>query len=583
MRYALVSIFLTMSMIHGLSSERERLDSLQSLLVDTHKIDEKVEIYFELSSIYQSIDIDSSILLINRALSLASEINHNQYIAKAYEWLGLFNVKIDSVDQALIYYGSSTQYYKKSADLKKLTDVIVILGNLYFVKGNYPEALNKYNESLNYSLQINYKEKLPHCYNNLGVVYYSRSDFIQALEYFTKAFHLFEEINDTLDMALSMGNVGSVYLKLKDYDLAKSYYLRAIDLYDFLGDDDGLALSLMQIAEIFLNKNKPDSALAYLNRSDELYIDLKRNIRGPKSSRLTELSKKFGTAYIQKGEWGRAIKKLKECNLMAHKINLYGEIMESSKLLSYVYDSLNNTDSSYKYFKMYSYYSDSIVNEENIRKIAQLEYQYKYEQKLIQDEIIENENKAREKRKNLIYLIIVGLLVFTIVIFILLLKLEKSKKTKIDLERIRLKDELDYKNKELTTHMLYLLRKNEFILKISEKLKKLIPSIKVQNKKSISEIINELNAGSSNDSWKEFEIRFQEVHTSFFDNLHKEHPDLSPNEIRLCAFLKLNMTTKDIAAITYQSINSIEMARFRLRKKLNIDKDENLVSFISRL
>ena len=62
----------------------------------------------------------------------------------------------------------------------------------------------------------------------------------------------------------------------------------------------------------------------------------------------------------------------------------------------------------------------------------------------------------------------------------------------------------------------------------------------------------------------------------------EKYPDLTPNEKKICAFLRLNMSTKDICAITYQSVRSIDMARFRLRKKIGLDSDENLVSFLSQ-
>ena len=84
-------------------------------------------------------------------------------------------------------------------------------------------------------------------------------------------------------------------------------------------------------------------------------------------------------------------------------------------------------------------------------------------------------------------------------------------------------------------------------------------------------------------SWEEFEVRFQEVYTGYYTKLNTKFPDLTPNELRLCAFFRLNMTTKEIAAITYQSTNSIVVARYRLRKKLGLEKEENLVGFLSKI
>ena len=108
-------------------------------------------------------------------------------------------------------------------------------------------------------------------------------------------------------------------------------------------------------------------------------------------------------------------------------------------------------------------------------------------------------------------------------------------------------------------------------------MKNLLP----ENKKVIEGVIQELNMDSGEEVWKEFEIRFQQVHNDFYKNLVNKYPDLTPNELKLSAFLKLNMNTKDIASITYQSTNSIDVARSRLRHKFGISKEENLVSFLS--
>ena len=90
------------------------------------------------------------------------------------------------------------------------------------------------------------------------------------------------------------------------------------------------------------------------------------------------------------------------------------------------------------------------------------------------------------------------------------------------------------------------------------------------------QILNDLEHMSEEDSWKEFELRFQEVHEAFYNHLNQLHPDLTPNELRLCAFLKLNLSIKEVSSITFQSVESIKTARYRLRKKMCIDREINL-------
>ena len=129
---------------------------------------------------------------------------------------------------------------------------------------------------------------------------------------------------------------------------------------------------------------------------------------------------------------------------------------------------------------------------------------------------------------------------------------------------------------------MYLLKKNELITKISEKLIKSQLDFKRENQKVIQEIIIELKSDQNTNTWAEFEAHFTQVHTDFYKKLNDEFPNLSANEKKLCAFLKLNMSTKDIGSITYQSVKSISVARSRLRKKLKIEsEDVNLVNFFA--
>jgi DNA-binding CsgD family transcriptional regulator len=99
----------------------------------------------------------------------------------------------------------------------------------------------------------------------------------------------------------------------------------------------------------------------------------------------------------------------------------------------------------------------------------------------------------------------------------------------------------------------------------------------------IQDIMREMQSNIDHTVWNEFEVRFQQVHNDFYQKLIEKYPDLTPNEIKICAFLKLNMTSKDISAITFQSVKSIQVARNRLRKKMGIERDENLVLLLQQL
>jgi DNA-binding CsgD family transcriptional regulator len=167
------------------------------------------------------------------------------------------------------------------------------------------------------------------------------------------------------------------------------------------------------------------------------------------------------------------------------------------------------------------------------------------------------------------------------------LQLEKRnlslEKQNLLMEKQNLELELEFRNKELSTHVMYLFKKNEFISSIISKLLAVKSKNHSEDNMWIMEILREMQSNVDNTVWEEFERRFQQVHEDFYEKLRLKYPDLTPNEIKICAFLKLNMTTKDISAITFQSVKSIQVARNRMRKKMGIIRDENLISIIQQL
>jgi len=182
-------------------------------------------------------------------------------------------------------------------------------------------------------------------------------------------------------------------------------------------------------------------------------------------------------------------------------------------------------------------------------------------------------------------------LMFLLIIVTLLFFLQRSKTRRseleqahLQLERASLKNDLAIKDKELAANIMYLLNKNELINSMSEKLLEIKSQLSAENQPAIQKVVLDLQSNLQPELWQEFDFRFQQVHEQFYKALNEKFPDLSPSDRRLCAFLKLNMTTKEISAITHQNAKSIDVARTRLRKKLNLTgTDHNLVSFLLQL
>jgi NRPS condensation-like uncharacterized protein len=116
------------------------------------------------------------------------------------------------------------------------------------------------------------------------------------------------------------------------------------------------------------------------------------------------------------------------------------------------------------------------------------------------------------------------------------------------------------------------------------KLQEMISEDKRDQKKQLQQLVSQINQNINHDrQWKDFTVIFEQLHQSFFDNLKTYCEDLTVNDIRLIALLKMNMSSKDIAAIFGISQDSLRVSRYRLRKKLNIVQGDNLISFIQTI
>ena len=140
---------------------------------------------------------------------------------------------------------------------------------------------------------------------------------------------------------------------------------------------------------------------------------------------------------------------------------------------------------------------------------------------------------------------------------------------------------LKSEKKELVTSSLHLIHITELNNNLILELSKVNNYVNAEGSKLIHKIISNYKSSASENVWKDFEVRFNNVYEQFYKRLIQKFPDLTSGERKLCALLRLNISTKDIAAITFQNPQSIDVARYRLRKKLNLGTEENLIDFLT--
>ncbi len=154
----------------------------------------------------------------------------------------------------------------------------------------------------------------------------------------------------------------------------------------------------------------------------------------------------------------------------------------------------------------------------------------------------------------------------------------------MQLEIGKMNEELENNKKMMTMDKLKLIQNSERNIHTVKKLVDIEKNTAREEQKNVRSLINDYKLQTSYSNWEEFETLFTKVNSSFVHRLNELFPNLTLNERKLCMFLKLNMSNKDIAKITLQSEEALKKSRLRLRKKLGLtDRSANLTAFIQNL
>ena len=160
-------------------------------------------------------------------------------------------------------------------------------------------------------------------------------------------------------------------------------------------------------------------------------------------------------------------------------------------------------------------------------------------------------------------------------------EVQKSEGEIIKLRNDKLKTDINHRNSQLASTTMHLVQKTEILNKIKNDLTSIEKESPVEIKKKIKQITRAIESDIQlDDSWTQFETYFDQVHENFFKRLREKFPKLTPKDQKLCAYLRMNLSTKEIAPLLNISVRGVEISRYRLRKKLAIDSEVNLVGFV---
>ncbi|CAM3804075.1 tetratricopeptide repeat protein [Mucilaginibacter galii] len=473
------------------------------------------------------------------------------------------------------------------------------MGQICFNQGHYAQALDFYLHADKIFAQENNKDLLANNYNKMGRLnYYNRQPANSRILY-NKALSLYRQTRNRRGQAEVLGDIGHLFEKSKQYDSAFYYQRLALDNYRQINFKQGSAKIFENLGSIYEDLTRYDSAYVCFDRAKRLYEDDKNGVAS------IEVINNLGDVLRKTGQYAQSIKQTRIAYQMAFKTNDLYQLAASSRDIGKSYQLLNQMDSAYKYVELSRRYSLDVYSKESLNQTAFLQVLYDINRK--SDEIARLNTLRKTNRIITISVIIIVMLLIIIGVVIFSrqrLKISDQKKLAEQnrsifeaqhelmqlelrnkkLEEESLKQQLELKGKELSTHTLNLIKNNQLLEGMRNTLQEMVKEDKRDQKRQMQQLIVQINQSFNHEQqWKEFTSAFEQVHQSFFEKLKEHSNELTSADIRLIALLKVNLDSKDIASLLGISLDSLRVSRYRLRKKLNIEQGENLSTFIQAL
>lgn len=542
---------------------------------------------------------DSGLYYANEAYVFSKEIKYEpgEHISKMYAGLVYFN--IEETDTASILLYDALPYLKDDSFEKGMAHwyigkVHTQIRDLKIAKEHLTIAAENF-----YS--IDSIRFLADVYNSLGILQGKQSNYLEALEWITKAYHM--KLDNGLEATVDgeLNNIAVVYMRMRNYKKAIEYVTKAIQLnpddshteYSTLGgiynymqmldsailsyqislkkaennqSKVGQSIALSNLSNIYYQRKEYHKAIELLNRASVLRAENKKS--------QFNIFIELGKSYRGLGMYDSASYFLRKGYKLAVEQSDKVWADEAVTFLGYLLSEQQKFDSAFYYLTLSLGYRDSLNNERIQEIFADQRVKLETAHKQYEIEELEKKNEiAQYKQRS----ILVGALLLSIIGFLAFINfraIQKIKQKKLVDKNLRLEQELERNKTELSNYTLNMIyRKNSL-----EEVESQLQSLEGIEKQKIKNVIN-VNRALEKD-WENFQKHFSQVHTSFFENLRNRFPNLTQSEIRLSALIRMNLANHEIASLLNIESKSVRMARYRLRKKFDLEAETDLNLFV---
>lgn len=595
------------------------------------------------SDYYAEENPDTSLSICKLALAISMRINDQPRIAESYKQIAEAYYYLNNYPSAIENYFKSAEidYQMHNDSTSYLAERISDAAFCYQELGLYDKALELYFKALSLQIRAKNQTEISSVMLNIGTSYYYKARYDKAIEYFSRTLALDRKSGDSSAIAISLNNLGMVYNRWGKHSRALEFYEEALS-YTRLEISKAVRYSNIGMSWFHLGNYR--KALDYLKKAlhiDEKYnqkikIGIHKNEIGNVLTAEGELDQALklhkaaltifretgitesqiitltdiGDIYKKERKWKDAEACYLESLHLSDSIGSLFQLSQNYKALSNLAEDQNDYESALRYYQLYTQTKDSVFNTEKHEQLANFEILYDTEKKEQTNILLKKDLEIKQRKQRLFIATTIGLTVFLLLLINLYqstrknlkqskLLLEKehelhemerarreAEKQSLEnrifaeqqinrLEREKYHAEIEFKNSQLTNTTISLVNKNEILGEIRERLKT------AQKHDGIHEIIQFINSNTDIDQdWKKFRIHYDEIHPGFFDRLRSAFPDVTDNDIRLSAYLRANLTSREISGLMNVSLDATNKSRQRLRKKLNLAPEADLTEFL---
>jgi tetratricopeptide (TPR) repeat protein/serine phosphatase RsbU (regulator of sigma subunit) len=439
--------------------------------------------------------------------NLASNISENEKeffyknIATSTNNIGIYYHNKGDFPKAITYYTKCFDASKVIDNKRAMANVMNNLGIIYWNQGDYSKAIVYYTDGLKIMEERGDKKGIARSLNGIGVLYRNQKEFKKSLEYNEKSLKIRREINDEDGIASSLTNIGAVHMELSNNSEALKYLEEALGIYQKLDNKSGSASVLNNIGIVHKDLKHYDLALEYYQKS----LRIKRESGNHKSLPSTFIN--IGTLYFEQNNLAQAQYYSEKSYNSAFVIGSDEDLREASLLLSKIYKKKGDFTNALVMYETYIEKRDTLISEENTKKILEQEFKYTYEKQADslqaaqakKDALLAAEQQRKdalaaadqkrkddiaqkntEKKNLIIYSGAGGLLLILLFTALVIKRLQITRKQKGIIEAQKdvvehQKVEVETKNKEILDSIHYAKRLQEAILPPTRLVKEWLP------------------------------------------------------------------------------------------------------------